>query len=81
VLSGFCRAGDPQQALLVDVDSGTPPPPPITQRLQLLQKEIAEILPKRGGAVNSTTEFQEFKNRIQTLGPAIIPSEPATKSN
>jgi hypothetical protein len=74
-------AGDPQQTLLVDVDNGTPHPPPITQRLQLLQKEIAEILPKRDGAVNSTTESQEFKNRIQTLKPEIIPSEPTTKSN
>jgi hypothetical protein len=74
-------AGDPQQTLIVDVDSGTPPPPPIAQRLQLLQKEIAEISPKRDGVVISTTEFQEFKNRIQTLRPALIPSEPTMKSN
>jgi predicted Zn-dependent protease len=55
--------------------------PPLPQRLTLLEKEITKILPKRDGAVISTTEFQEFKNRIQTLKPGIIPSELTTKSN
>jgi len=55
--------------------------PPVTQRLQSLEKEIAEMLPKRDGAVVSTTEFQEFKDRLQGLKPAIVPSEPTQKNN
>jgi beta-barrel assembly-enhancing protease len=55
--------------------------PPVAQRLQFLRKEIAEILPRRDGALVSTTEFQEFKNRIRALTPGIVPSEPMKKSN
>ncbi len=43
--------------------------PPLAQRLQALQKEIAEILPKRDGAAISTNEFQEFKNHLKDLKP------------
>jgi len=53
----------------------------VAQRVQLLQKEIAEILPKRDGAVISTTEFQEFKDRIQALSPSNVAPEPSKKSN
>jgi beta-barrel assembly-enhancing protease len=41
--------------------------PPLAQRLQLLEKEIAEILPKRDEAITSTYEFQEFKSHLQAL--------------
>jgi predicted Zn-dependent protease len=72
-------------ALATDGDKNVPTilrtDPPLPQRLELLEKEVTRILPKRAGAVISTTEFQEFRSRIQTLKPAIIPSEPTTKSN
>jgi predicted Zn-dependent protease len=55
--------------------------PPLAQRLQLLQKEIAEILPTRNGGVISTSEFQEFKDRIQALAPANVAPPPTKKSN
>jgi predicted Zn-dependent protease len=38
-------------------------------RLKALEKEIAEILPKRVGAIVSTPEFREFKDRLQTMKP------------
>lgn len=41
--------------------------PPLVQRLQALQKEIGENMPKRDRAVISTNEFQEFKNRLKDL--------------
>jgi hypothetical protein len=55
--------------------------PTVAQRLQLLQKEIAEVLSKRDGALVSTTEFQEFEKRIRALTPGIVPSEATKKSN
>jgi predicted Zn-dependent protease len=67
--------GDKNVPAILDTD------PPLAQRRKLLEKEIVEILPRRDGAVISTVEFQEFENRIQTLKPGIIPSEPTTKSN
>lgn len=41
--------------------------PPIPKRLKALQKEIAEILPKRDHNIVTTPEFQQFKNRLQAL--------------
>ena len=41
--------------------------PPLPKRLQALQKEIADILPNRDGAVVSTPEFQQFKDRLQVI--------------
>jgi predicted Zn-dependent protease len=43
--------------------------PPLAQRLQYLQTEIAKILPRRDRAVISTKEFQEFKNHLQAVKP------------
>jgi predicted Zn-dependent protease len=75
------RAGDSQPFLAgVDTDGFPPPSPPMAQRLQLLQKEIADIMPKQERAVVSTVEFREFKDRIQTLKPEIIPTVPTNKS-
>lgn len=41
--------------------------PPIPKRLQALQKEIAEILPKRSQNIVTTPDFQQFKNRLQAM--------------
>jgi len=52
--------------------------PPLPQRLQALQKEIAEMLPKRDGAVISTKEFQEFKDHLQAMKPeGAVPQNPS----
>jgi predicted Zn-dependent protease len=50
--------------------------PPLPQRLQALQKEIADILPQRDGSVTSTQEFEEFKKHLQAVKP-----ESATTQN
>jgi predicted Zn-dependent protease len=55
--------------------------PPLAQRLQALQKEIAEILPKRDGAVISTQEFQEFKNHLQAMRPEHAAPQNPTEDN
>jgi beta-barrel assembly-enhancing protease len=39
--------------------------PPVAQRLQALEQEIAQILPRRDGAVTSTKEFQDFTDSLQ----------------
>jgi beta-barrel assembly-enhancing protease len=39
--------------------------PPLPERLQHLNKEIATILPQRDGAIVSTSEFQEIKERLR----------------
>lgn len=44
--------------------------PPLPKRLEALQKELAEFLPKRDGAVASTPEFQRFKDRLRAIRPA-----------
>jgi predicted Zn-dependent protease len=41
--------------------------PPLPQRLQALQNEIADILPQRDGSVTSTQEFEEFKKHLQAV--------------
>lgn len=70
---------------LVGDSSGVPATfstyPPVAQRVQLLQKEIAGILPKRDGAVVSTTEFQEFRDRIQALSRSSVAPQPAKEKN
>jgi len=48
--------------------------PPLPERIQALQKEIAEILPERDNAIVSTSAFQEFQDRLQSLPPS--PSTP-----
>ena len=40
--------------------------PPTSERLQALQKEITELLPKRDGEIISTPEFQEFSQRLRS---------------
>ena len=40
--------------------------PPTSERLQALQKETSEILPKRDGEIVSTPEFQEFSQRLRS---------------
>ena len=56
-----------------DASANVPQPfsayPPLTQRLQALQEEIAQILPNRDGAIVSTNDFQEFRTRLQALKP------------
>jgi hypothetical protein len=74
-------AGDIQQTFLADIDSGCPPLPPKAQRLRLLQKEIAEILPSRDGAIVSTAEFRKFKDRIAARNSEIVSPEGTKKSN
>ena len=54
--------------------------PPLAQRLQYLQTEIAKILPRRDGAI-STKEFQEFKNHLQTLKPESAATQNPGKVN
>jgi predicted Zn-dependent protease len=55
--------------------------PPLAQRLQALQKEIAEILPKHDGAVISTNEFQEFKNHLQAMKPERVAPQNISNCN
>ena len=44
--------------------------PPLPERIQALQKEIAEILPERDNAIVSTSAFQEFQDRLRSVPPA-----------
>jgi hypothetical protein len=55
--------------------------PPLAQRLQYLQTEIAKILLRPDGAVISTKEFQEFKNHLQTLKPESAATQNPGKVN
>lgn len=41
--------------------------PSLSERLQLLQKEIAEILPQHDGAVVSTKEFRGFQDHLRAM--------------
>lgn len=65
--------------------SGTPtstafsPFPPIGERLEILKKEISDILPNRDQAVTSTPEFTAFQGRIRSLpNPPPVSPEPWT---
>lgn len=57
------------------------PYPSVPLRLKALQKEIAEILPKRVGAIVSTPEFREFKDRLQTMKPEGATPQNLSKDN
>ena len=53
------------------------PFPLLTERLQALQREISEILPKRSGAITSTEEFAAFREHLLGLTPPRpLPKEP-----
>lgn len=41
--------------------------PPISERLEALQEEISDILPKRDGAVTNTPEFTGFREHLLKL--------------
>jgi predicted Zn-dependent protease len=41
------------------------PFPPLSERLQSMRKEIATILPPQPGAIVTTAEFQEIKDRLR----------------
>lgn len=49
--------------------------PPLADRIQAMRKEIAEILPKRDGAVVSTPEFKDFQERIRAWKPGLSESK------
>lgn len=49
--------------------------PPLSKRLQALQKEMSDILPKRDGSVVTTPEFQQFKNRLQAITTGAVASK------
>lgn len=51
--------------------------PPLSERLDALRKEGADILPKQDGAVTSTPEFANFQGYLRSLpGPPPGKSEP-----
>jgi predicted Zn-dependent protease len=43
--------------------------PPLTKRLDALQKEINDILPKQDGAVTNTENFEAFRRHLLELPP------------
>jgi predicted Zn-dependent protease len=45
------------------------PFPPTSDRLTALKKEIAELLPKRDGALESSPEFDQFQEHLRSLKP------------
>ena len=51
------------------------PFPPVSERLEAMNKEIAKILPHRDGAIGSTSEFQIIKARL-LASPPNAPSAP-----
>jgi beta-barrel assembly-enhancing protease len=53
--------------------------PSLPQRLQAVQKEIADILPQRDSSATSSQEFQEFEKHLQSLKPA-TPQNPSKGS-
>ena len=55
--------------------------PPLVQRLQALDQEIAQILPRRNGAITSTKEFQEFKDSLQTIKHEIATPQNSSKDH
>jgi predicted Zn-dependent protease len=48
--------------------------PPLADRIQAMRKEIAEILPKRDGAVVSTPEFKNFQEHVRAWKPGLSES-------
>ena len=55
--------------------------PPLAQRLQTLQDESAEILPKRDGEIVSTHEFEDFRDRLQALKSTVGKPQSAGSRN
>lgn len=59
--------------------------PPLTERLQSMNKEIATILPPQDAAIVTTIEFEDIRDRLralkanQAVGPARDPSKPALR--
>ena len=53
----------------------------LAQRLQALQDEIAEILPKRDGEIVSTHEFEDFRDRLQALKSTVGKPQSAGSRN
>ncbi len=49
--------------------------PQLADRIQAMRKEIAEILPKRDGAVISTPEFKDFQERVRAWKPGLSKSK------
>jgi len=45
------------------------PFPPVEERIQAIQKEIATILPARANTVPGSSEFSEFQQRLRSLPP------------
>lgn len=54
--------------------------PPLSERLEALQKEIAEILPNRDNNVVTTPEFQQFKNRLRAIKSGDVVSKKTDKN-
>ncbi len=50
--------------------------PPVAVRLKALEKEISDILPKRGGAVTTTPEFIAFREHLLSLEPPKSEAKP-----
>jgi len=58
-----------------NVRSTFSPSPPLADRIQAMRKEIAEILPKRDGAVISTPEFKDFQEHVRAWKPGLSESK------
>jgi len=61
------------------------PYPPLPERMETMKKEIAKILPPRDGAIVSSSEFQEVKERVRawklkrTVSPETNPGKPTLR--
>jgi len=53
------------------------PLPPLSDRIEALQKEISEILPRQAGSIVSTLAFTEFQEHLRAMAP---PKPPETDS-
>jgi hypothetical protein len=59
--------------------------PPLPERLESMNKEIARILPKQDGAIITTAEFQLVQDRLRALklrgivGPPAIQGKPTLR--
>jgi beta-barrel assembly-enhancing protease len=73
------RAWADDEAARVSVATAFRPVPPLPDRLKAVQKEIAELLPVRTGAVVSTPEFEAFREHLGTLKPKAAPKESDTR--
>jgi predicted Zn-dependent protease len=64
-----CFLGVIQRLQPVQVSKSFSPFPPVAERVQAIQKEIATILPIRANAVVATHEFADFQQRLRSLPP------------